>query len=417
MFGLLAKNTTAQIIAKVISVATAVILIRLTTENLGKEGYGIYSFVMAIVLLFGTIADWGTNIIAVREAAQNKEKQREIFGAAFTLRFLLSFAAGALLNVVVRVYPPWHEFINQLTVGSLVLLFLSIKSSISIVFQTFLKFEWVGLAEIVNSLIFLALAAIFLIQGGGVVEVLFAWVLGTAAAAFVSFLVAIKIAKINFSAFPPDVIRRLIKESLPMGLFLVFFSIYNRVDIIILEHFKGIENVAVYNLAYKIHDNLVLGAAFLMGSAFPVLSRMYAKGDTGSMIIFYRKLLGITALGGMAVAITFFVLAPLVIRVLTGEQFVQFGDSVTALKILIFATFISYLNHLTGYSLIAFGKQKIILFVGTVALVFNVIANMIFIPNYSWTAAATVTVFTELIVFLLTSYFISATIFKRHAQT
>lgn len=399
MGGLLAKNTTAQIVAKAVSVATAIVLIRLTTENLGKDGYGVYSFVMSLVLLFGTISDWGTSIIAVREASQNRDKQKEIFSTTFILQFVLSLVAVALLNIVVRTYQPWYEFTAPLTVGSLVLLFLSIKSSMSVVFQALLKFELSAAVEIINSLVFFVLAVFLLTRGGGVVEVLSAWVIGTAVAALVAFFLAVRIAKLSLS-ISSQALGRLVKESLPMGLFLLFFSIYNRIDIIILQHFQSIGDVAVYNLAYRIHDNLVLGAAFLMGAAFPILSGMMGENRK----VFYQRIFGVIALGGLVVSLIFFLAAPLVINFLTGEEFGQFSDSVIALKILVFATFVSYINHLTGYSLIAFGKQKEVMVMAIFALIFNIVANLIFIPTYSWQAAALITVLTETLVFVLSVF-------------
>ncbi|MBI3290104.1 oligosaccharide flippase family protein [Candidatus Microgenomates bacterium] len=418
MFGQLAKNTLAQVAAKVVVIFISLALIRLITGTLGRDGYGVYGFVTAIVLLFATIADWGTSIIAVREASKDKAIQAKVFGTATFTRFILVLAAFIAINVIVRIYSPWQEFVIPLTIGSLVLLFLSVKTSMAVVFQTFLKFNLAAVVEIVGAISFLLLVLFFLGRAGGVNGVIIAWVLSAAIAAVLAATIGWGAAKGKFG-LDRHILKNLVLESLPMGMFLLFFSIYNRVDIIILEYFRGIGDVAVYNLAYKIHDNLVLGAAFLMASAFPVISRMYANNKDANVMLmrFYRKLLVVLTIGGLLVAFVFFLGAPLVIQLLTGDQFIQFSDSVTVLKILVFATFFSYLNHLTGFSLIAFGKQKTILFVGTVALFFNVIANLIFIPRYSWTAAATVTVVTELIVFLLTSYFISATIFKRNAQT
>lgn len=414
IFGQLAKNTFFQVVAKVVVVFVSFILIRAITESLGKTGYGIYGFVTAVVLLFATIADWGTSVIAVREASQKKDIQEKIFGTAFAARLVLSLIAFLLVNVFVRVYAPWEEYIFPLTVGSFVLLFLSVKTSMSVVFQTLLKFELSSVVEIIGATSFLILVVTVFLLGGGmrVNDVILAWVLSTIVAALVAFWLGLKLSGFKFE-ISTAIFKRLFSESLPMGAFLVFFSIYNRVDIVILEYFKGVEDVAIYNLAYKVHDNLVLGAAFLMASAFPVISRMYANPGAKRMLMsFYKKLFAILAVGGLLVAFVFYIAAPIVIQLLTGREFLEFTDSVMALRILVFATFISYLNHLTGYSLIAFGKQKLILLVGVVALAFNVTANIIFIPFYSWTAAAVITVLTELIVFSLTFTLVSVKMFK-----
>lgn len=189
-----------------------------------------------------------------------------------------------------------------------------------------------------------------------------------------------------------------------MGALLLVFSIYNRIDIIILEHFQGVGVVGIYNLAYKIHENLILGAAFLMNAAFPILSHAFARRSSLDIRALYRKVFGILGLGGFVVALLFFIFASPTVRILTGSQYPQFIESVGALRILVFATFLSYFNHLSGYSLIAFGKQRVSLLIGILALAFNVGTNLFFIPRYSWMAAAVITVSTECIVFFLSSY-------------
>ncbi len=62
------------------------------------------------------------------------------------------------------------------------------------------------------------------------------------------------------------------------------------------------------------------------------------------------------------------------------------------------ATFIAYLNHLTGYTLAALGLQRFSLKVALAALAFNLVFNFFFIPYYSYFASAIITVLTEALV-------------------
>ncbi|MEK7182998.1 MAG: flippase [Patescibacteria group bacterium] len=403
MFGLVAKNTVAQVGARVFFILFSLVLVRLLTTFLGRDGYGVYGFITAIVLMAGTVADWGTAIITTREASTHEDKQKRMFGTALTVRLLLSLCALVLVGVVVRVYPPWREFIIPMTIASFVLVFLSIKTSLVIVFQTFLRLERSALVEAVGSAAFVAIAALFLLRGGGINGVMVGWVVATALSVGFAWVLARRLTPLVFQ-FDVRFFKRLVAEALPMGALLLVFSIYNRIDIIILEHFQGVGVVGIYNLAYKIHENLILGAAFLMNAAFPILSHAFARRSSSDIRTLYHKIFGILGLGGFVVALLFFIFASPTVRILTGSQYPQFIESVTALRILVFATFLSYFNHLTGYSLIAFGKQRVSLLIGILALVFNASANLLFIPKYSWVAAAAITVSTEFIVFFLSSY-------------
>ena len=65
------------------------------------------------------------------------------------------------------------------------------------------------------------------------------------------------------------------------------------------------------------------------------------------------------------------------------------------LQILSLALIVSYFNHLNGYTLIALGRQWSSFIIAIVALVVNVLLNLVLIPHFSFIAAAFVTFITE----------------------
>lgn len=402
---LLVKNTLAQVASRGLFLVFSLLLIRIITENFGKEGYGIYGFVTALVLFFANFADWGTQIIAVREVSRDAQKEASIFNTTLLFRVILSFFAFISVNVAIRLVPAWSEYVQLATIASFVLFPLSLKSSASIVFQSRLKLSLVAIVEVVGVVGFIA--GTLLLLPLGLLGVLSGWVLGTLAAAVFAWAIVKRTTNINFR-IDSQVLKRIASESLPMGALLLVFSIYNRVDIIILENLKGVGDVGIYNLAYKVHENLVLGAAILMGTLFPILSGKF-KNKEAVTILFKKAFLGFTILGG-ALAIVFFFLSPIVISLLSGSRSGEFAGSVPALRILLFATFISYLNHLTGFSLVAFGRQSASLLIGVGALVLNILGNLIFIPQFSYIASAAITGITELFIFVLSLFVVLKTL-------
>lgn len=403
---LFAKNFFSQVASRVVLIFLSFLLVRVLTTSFGKEGYGFFGFVTALVLLFATIADWGTQMITAREASrkefQDKEKQNLLLSTALILRFALAVVAFLLINILVRFYAPWQDFVVAISVASLVLFFLSLKTTFNVIFQVALKLERAAFVEVVGSLLFFALAILF-VGRANINGVFAAWVIATAVAAGFGWILARQLFTVR-PVFNPSFARRIIIESLPMGGLLLVFSIYNRADILILEHFWGVGEVGIYNLAYKVHENLVLGAAFAMNAIFPILSAKWSAGEKAQLVTIYKNTFGFLFIAGLGVAICFFALAPIVIQILTGGEYHEFIASSLALRILLFATVISYLNHLTGYSLVAFGRQRFSLIIGIAALIFNISANIIFIPLYSFKAAAVITVLTESLIFIASSF-------------
>lgn len=401
------KNTIAQGVGKLFTLILSLVTTAILARSLGASGYGAYTFITALVLFFGTISDWGTNIIAVREAAKEKKKQSQIFGSIVLFRLFLAAVSLVLLNLLIRLRPDWQPLVFATTVASLVLIALSFKTSFNVVFQTLLRFEKSALVESLSSALFLIFVFLGLQSGRGLPAVMFGWVLATLGASLLGLFFARRLAKIDWT-LNKKIVRSLFWEALPAGALFLVFNLYNRVDTIILEYFRGSFDVGIYGLAYKVHDNLVLGAAFLMNAMFPVLSRAFGKITLQEKLKdYYQKTFDLLLLASFSVGILTFILAPLLIRVLGGEDF---SLSVLPLRILVLATMVSYFNHLTGYSLIAFGRQRASLLIAVLALTLNVVANILFVPKYSYLASATITIATEGFVLLLSTLVIWRTV-------
>ncbi len=397
------KNTLVQGLGR-ISVALATIFATgILTRVLGVSGFGTYVFITSFVLLFSAASDWGTGMISVREASKDKKIEKKIFENIFFFRFILAWFFFFLVNFLIRILPQFQNFVSIGTIASFLLFAYSLKTSFQVIFQTKLKFENVAFSEVFVSFFFL----LFLVFGFSFLNlywVFFFLVLVNFLGVIFSFFLAKKLVKIDFS-FDFKIIKKIFLESLPTGALLLTFSIYNKVDVLILQIIKGSDPVGIYGLAYKIYDNLVLGASYLVNSLFPILSHFAAQKDfRQKLVLVYKKSFDVLFLASLTVVFLFFVFAPSVVEIIGGKEFSQ---SALALRILVFAAIFSFLNHLTGFSLIALGKQKISLIIALIALFWNVSLNFIFIPRYSYLASSGITIATEFLVFLLTSFYLA----------
>lgn len=192
-----------------------------------------------------------------------------------------------------------------------------------------------------------------------------------------------------------------------MGIILLLLTVDNKIDTVMLGSIKGSKAVGIYAVSYRIYDVLILGAAYFMNSLLPVLSQ-YAniKKWQERLKIIYQKSFDILLMMGLVVMFLSFIFSPLVIKLITQQRFGEFFDSTTVVKILSLAIFLSYFNHLTGYTIVALGKQRWYFLVAGSALLFNVFANLLVIPRFSYYGAAVVTVLTEGLILIITSSFI-----------
>lgn len=406
-FPSVAKNTIALLIGRGGAILAAFVTTAVLTRLLGTSGYGNYIFIVSFILFFVSVADWGTGLVVVRESVRSGTDEKRFYGNALLFRLVLAFLSLAFINLLILFLPPLKSLALPLQIASILIALISLKTSAHIIFQTKLKFEFIALTDVFVSLMFLFLI-IFLIPFLSItfnlLNVVYAFVAANLFGTVFSLYLSTKLSPINLQ-IDKTIMKKILFEAMPTGALLLVFSIYNRLDIFLLQFLQGPEPVGIYGLAYKVHDNLILGSAYLTAALFPIISVVAGKPNASEQLkSIFRKIFDILLIAGLFVSITTFVLAPWIISAIGG---VVFSGSVVALKILVFATLLAYFNHLTGYMIIALGKQKISLMIAVIALVWNISLNLIFIPHFSYVAAAAVTIATEALVLALTSFYLA----------
>ncbi len=399
------SNTLYQFVGKFITSALGVVITIFLTRYLGPEGFGKYTFAVVFVTMFGVIGDWGMALIGVREASRRAESIGEIVGNILVVRFLLALVAILLSNIAVYILPYSMEVRILVGICSLSLLALSIKTSFQIIFNARLRMEFFAISELAANAL-----AIFLVTGlvvirAGLPTIMMAFLAGQVFAAVVAWFLGVRLAPVKLSLFRKET-GYILVESLPMGAILVLFTVYNRVDTVLLAYFKGEIAVGLYGAAYRIFEVLVLGAAYFANSILPLVSNL-ANSDRQALKVVYEKAMVVLLLMGFGAAIVNFLLAPIGIAIVAGSQF---SGAVLVLQILSLALVASYLNHLNGYTLIALGKQWSSFFIAMVALGVNLGLNIWLIPLFSLYAAAGITFVTETLIAVLSFLVIRKTI-------
>jgi len=393
---LVLKNTFVQIIGRggvvFFNFLTTVIL----TRTLGRGKYGDYIFLLTFWLFLVSLADWGTQIIGVREIAKAKKEGREkIIGSLFQLRWFLFGGVFLLAGILIFSLPVFQGLRILAGFSLLALLFTNWQKGVEIVFQALFRFDWQVLTEIVAAGSFCLLVLFFFLQKNLNLPTA---ILSLVLSRFFSFL----FARFQFKKLYPKTDKSfhwrqfLWKEALPVGGLLLLSTSYDRlIDTTFLKFFRGSETVGIYGLAYKLYGNFILPAFYLSRSLFPLFSvKKKAVFHWGLKWAF---------LGGIAVALGGWLVAPWLILLLGGEEFFL---STTALRILLLSLPFTYLNHIFGFMMIARGYQWYSFWGELGGLVFNFFANWWLIPLFSWRAAAWVTVATEGLICLVLFFFL-----------
>ncbi|MXX51731.1 MAG: oligosaccharide flippase family protein, partial [Chloroflexi bacterium] len=197
----------------------------------------------------------------------------------------------------------------------------------------------------------------------------------------------------------PDrrLLREMVGECFPLMLNHFLATVFFQIDIVILQALKGAAAVAQYSTAYKWLLAINIVPAFLTQALFPALSRQ-AKDNRRALSQTYRFAIKLLFAMTLPLAVAFTLLAEPLTLLLGGARYLP--DGAIALQLMIWSIPFGWLNSLTQYALIALGLQRMITRAFAGAALFNIVANLIFIPQYGFQAAALATIASEVALLL-----------------
>ena len=377
----------------------SLITIKIIANYLGTAGTGYYNTIITYLSFFITFADFGLFSVGVREIAKHPEKREKLLGNIFSIRLISALVAGtaAIAIVFLTNYPA--EIKTGVLVASLFFFFNLAGSIFDMIFQVRMEMQKVATAEVLSKIIAVASLYFVYIFNLGFYAVV-ATVSISAIAGFLIKFLMLKKSHLVKLCFESETVKDILRMSIPMGVIFVVDNFYFKVDTLILFYFKGAVDVGIYAIAYRVLETTMFAAAFLAYSLKPLLSKNIendkekaAKAATQGLTFLLFMALSIV------VACTTF--SKEIITFLANSDFVS---GAPALIILSFSGILIYLNVLLGEIMIARDLRKYLFVLAISVLAFNIITNIIFIPRYSFIAAAYTTLASEILLFVLGFY-------------
>jgi O-antigen/teichoic acid export membrane protein len=186
--------------------------------------------------------------------------------------------------------------------------------------------------------------------------------------------------------------RRMAGESWSLMLNHFLATIFFQIDIVLIEAFHGSGMVGLYSVAYKWVMALNIIPSFFTQALLPLMSQQ-AREDRAGLKRNYILAIKLLVSVALPTAVLFTFMATLLVGLLGGAEYLP--DSAIATQLIIWSIPIGWMNSLTQYVLIALDLQRRITTAFIIGVTFNIVANLIFIPQYGYRAAAITTIASE----------------------
>lgn len=397
-------NSVAQLASKLLGYACALVTFALSTRLLTATEYGDFTIAVVYLSFFVMLADSGITTAAVREASKFPEALQRLVDTTFSLKLVLGFATYAIAAAIISQLP-YSANVKLATYGIAVsFFFLSLAVSWDVVFQSRLQMHIPALADFALKISTAAgIAGVFWYSRQHPLDqqTLFALVVGfTAAGNLAAFAVrwlgARRLLRLRLR-FDGATSRYLLRIAVPLAIVSVLGQIHYKADTILLSLLEPPRDVAVYGVAYRVIDLLLVFFAVLVSVIFPVLSRYaHAGGERYTKVV--TRVLNVALSLVCPIALGAGMLAPGIVYILGGPGY---HDAALPLTILSASLIFSLLNMFYGYLIIAGDRQRSLIWVSIVNIAANLALNFYAIPRFSYIGSAVATDITEGLGFLL----------------
>ena len=389
-------NTLWQVVIRIINIFIGVFNLALITRILGQEGFGFYTTIFAFVQMLMIFADLGLYLALLREvsAAKTQAQENKVVNNIFTIRFVASLVMVVLAPIVIQAFPYSQEVKTGVIFFILAFFFQSLISTLTAVFSKKLAMPKVAITDLFNKIIYLALLYYLFVKSGNLNQILFAQTIVNFFTFILFYKFLRKYVKLRL-AWDFTYWRYVWRYTWPLAVTVVLNLIYFKADTLILSGFKSPAEVGLYGAPYRVLEVLTTFPHMFMSLILPLFTAAWiAKNFTKLKNVLQHTFDFFSILTiGMIVG-TWLISQPLMIM-LAGEEFAGSG---LILNILVVATAAIFFGTLFTYLVVALRLQKKMIKFFLIAALVGLIGYFVFIPKFSYWAAAYTTLAIEVLI-------------------
>lgn len=377
------QQTFWQMIGKLITSLSTLIILGVVARNYHEKGTGVFTLSLTYLAMFNLLSDFGFNAHILRQA---KVEWQKLLGTRLIWSIFL-----VILAVVLLPFLPFAqmEFIHSVIFGSLAIIAFAIFVSCNLIFQKELRYDLSVAASSLGTVLGLGFFIWLSSQQLPVAVMMLANLVSWIVISVLALNLVRQLVRNVWPIFDLKYSLSLLKNSWPIAATLAVNVVYFRADSFMISFYKGISSAGIYNVAYAVFQTALVLPNFIMNAYYPLMLK--SKSEV--------KLVGVwlIILAFFATSLTFG-LAPNLINILTGAGF---EGSSLSLQILSLSLPAFYLSALLMWRLVTEGKYKLLLLIYFTGLVFNLGLNFIYIPKFSYLAAAWITVVSEYLILVM----------------
>ncbi len=395
------NNTIISLLGQAVTWASTLLLISAYGRFLGDIKFGELYTATNIVLLIGFPIELGFNQQITRDVAQEPNKARLYFSNTLIIKLVLWSILYSFILFLSWLLGYSTEVRVLTAICGFTLLSTAITNTFSALHYAFERVSFPVIGTMLEKGLSALIGFTMLAHGADVTTIALILLGGSLASMLWHVVWFFRLMGTSF-IIDGSTIRGLTRTSIPFLTYGVLGVIYYRIDTVLLAIMTNIAVVGWYGAGYRLFDTLVFLPSLVIRIVYPIFSKL-SNTSEASLKLAIEKSMNVLLFCGIPIAVGLIVTAPDIIEFIYHRA--EFIHTVPALQGLAPGLIFLYINSVFNSTIISIKREKKIIIMATMALIFNLGLNLILIPLYQHVGAALVTSLTELLLVCLSIIF------------
>lgn len=396
------KNIAWALTGKIVSLTSVLVVGIIIARYLGEEQYGIMNYVVSFVAIFQVFADFGLDLIQIREESKSPDSRDRIIGTVFALKVVFALLAMLAVVITTLLFEASTEIRLYIFIyaGSIILntTWVSRNHFTSIVWN-----EYVVKTEISRTLIGMGIKIVLVLLQLPLIWFICSLVVD-------SFLLAVgytlsyikKIDTIRKWSFDKRLASYFLKQSFPLLLSGAAIIIYNRIDQVMIANMIDKSHLGIYSVAVRFAEIQAFVPTIIAQTISPMLVEARVADETRYDEL-SRLFMNVTVSICIVLALLTSVLSYPIVALTFGQTYI---GAASVLAILAFKVVGDALSQTSGQLIIIENRQAFAPIRNIIGCVTCIVLNLLFIRQFGIHGAAYAAIITIFVSGTIADFFI-----------
>lgn len=384
-----AKNISWLALEKLVRLLVGLFVSIWLARYLGPLEYGLLSYVQSYVFIFAVITSLGVDTIVVRELVEKNYTKEKILGTAFYLKLIATFVIFPLLYLTTYFLVSDDYSSTLIYIVAIGVIFQSFNV-IDSYYQSVVQSKYVVIANVIAMLLSSLIKISLIVNNAPLIYFAIAYSVDAAIVALMLLIFYTRSSKNKLVKWSIDIktVKYLVSESAPMWLSGLMIAIYAKTDQLMIQDMLGSEELGYYSAAAKLNDLFGFVPLIICSSLLPAI--VNAK-NTSKNIYFNRVsyLYSLMIWLSILILIIGSLLATQIVSLSFGSLYLKATET---FKLLLWSNIFVFFFTAWAKFIIVERNQKLFFYFDSLAVITNIILNIVLIPRYGIRGAAFATV-------------------------